>query len=66
MPISGSASKRPRLYPALPRICEVSAQVATAVAHVAYDQGHADGPAPADLLAHVTAQMYEPRYTSYV
>jgi malate dehydrogenase (oxaloacetate-decarboxylating)(NADP+) len=54
------------LYPALPRIREVSAQIAAAVARVAYDQSLASGPTPADLLDHVTSQMYDPRYTSYV
>ncbi len=54
------------LYPALPRIREVSAQIAAAVARVAYDQGFATGPAPANLLGYVTSQMYEPRYSSYV
>ena len=54
------------LYPALPRIREVSAHIAAAVARMAYDQGFATGPAPADLLGHVTSQMYDPRYASYV
>jgi malate dehydrogenase (oxaloacetate-decarboxylating)(NADP+) len=54
------------LYPALPRIREVSAQIAAAVARVAYDQSLASGSAPADLLGHVTSQMYDPRYSSYV
>src|SRR5215204_2733057 len=54
------------LYPALPRIREVSAHIAAAVARVAYDQGFASGPAPAELLGHVTSQMYDPRYSSYV
>jgi malate dehydrogenase (oxaloacetate-decarboxylating)(NADP+) len=54
------------LYPALPRIREVSAQIAAAVARVAYDESFASGPAPADLLGHVTSQMYDPRYSSYV
>jgi malate dehydrogenase (oxaloacetate-decarboxylating)(NADP+) len=54
------------LYPALPRIREVSAQIAAAVARVAYDQGFAIGPVPTDLLGHVTSQMYEPLYSSYV
>ena len=54
------------LYPALPRIREVSAQIAAAVARVAYDQGFATGPTPANLLGYVTSQMYEPRYSSYV
>jgi len=50
------------LYPALPRIREVSARIAAAVAAVAYQRGLADGPAPNDLLALVQSQMYDPRY----
>jgi len=50
------------LYPALPRIREVSAQIAAAVARVAYERGLAPGEAPRDLLAHVQKQMYDPRY----
>jgi len=50
------------LYPALPRIREVSAQIAAAVARVAYERGLAQGDAPRDLLAHVQKQMYDPRY----
>ncbi len=50
------------LYPALPRIREVSARIAAAVAQVAYQRGLADGPAPNDLMAHVQAAMYEPHY----
>ncbi len=50
------------LYPALPRIREVSAQIATAVARVSYERGLAEGEAPRDLLAHVQKQMYDPRY----
>ena len=50
------------LYPALPRIREVSAHIAAAVAQVAYRRGLGAAPAPADPLLHVTAQMYDPRY----
>jgi malate dehydrogenase (oxaloacetate-decarboxylating)(NADP+) len=50
------------LYPALPRIREVSAHIAAAVADVAYKSGLATGQAPKDLLAFVQAQMYDPRY----
>jgi len=50
------------LYPALPRIREVSAHIAAAVARVAYDRGLASGKAPKDLLAHMQSQMYDPRY----
>jgi malate dehydrogenase (oxaloacetate-decarboxylating)(NADP+) len=50
------------LYPALPRIREVSARIAAAVAEVAYQRGLADGPAPNDVMTHVRSQMYEPHY----
>ena len=53
------------LYPALPRIREVSAHIAAAVAQVAYQHNLAAGPAPNDLLAHVQGQMYDPRYCDY-
>jgi malate dehydrogenase (oxaloacetate-decarboxylating)(NADP+) len=54
------------LYPALPRIREVSAQIATAVADTAYSNGLADKPKPQDVLADVQSQMYDPHYKSYV
>jgi malate dehydrogenase (oxaloacetate-decarboxylating)(NADP+) len=50
------------LYPALPRIREVSAHIAAAVAKVAYMRGLAKGKAPKNLLAFVKSQMYDPRY----
>jgi malate dehydrogenase (oxaloacetate-decarboxylating)(NADP+) len=53
------------LYPALPRIREVSAQIAAKVAEVAYTRRLASGQAPHDVLAHVKSHMYEPRYCSY-
>jgi malate dehydrogenase (oxaloacetate-decarboxylating)(NADP+) len=54
------------LYPALSRIREVSAAIATAVAESAYAGGLAGKPRPADVLADVRSQMYDPRYPSYV
>jgi malate dehydrogenase (oxaloacetate-decarboxylating)(NADP+) len=54
------------LYPALPRIREVSANIATAVADVVYRRGLGSGPVPPDLAAHVREQMYDPGYGSYV
>jgi malate dehydrogenase (oxaloacetate-decarboxylating)(NADP+) len=54
------------LFPPLPRIRDVSAEIATAVARSAYDAGLATVPRPADLPAHVRAQMWEPVYRSYV
>jgi malate dehydrogenase (oxaloacetate-decarboxylating)(NADP+) len=54
------------LYPALPRIREVSAHIAAEVARVAQERGLASNALPADLLRFVQAQMYEPRYGAYV
>ncbi|HEU0259365.1 MAG TPA: NAD-dependent malic enzyme, partial [Burkholderiales bacterium] len=50
------------LYPALPRIREVSAEIGAAVAQVAHRRGLATMTPPADVLAYVKAQMYNPRY----
>jgi len=50
------------LYPALPRIREVSAHIAAAVAEVAYKRGLAAGSVPNDLMAHVQSHMYDPHY----
>jgi malate dehydrogenase (oxaloacetate-decarboxylating)(NADP+) len=50
------------LYPALPRIREVSAHIAVAVAEVAYKRGLATGQAPKDVRAYIRSQMYDPRY----
>jgi len=54
--------KQGSLYPALPRIREVSAHIATAVAKVAYKRGLAKGRAPKNMLARIKSQSYEPRY----
>jgi malate dehydrogenase (oxaloacetate-decarboxylating)(NADP+) len=53
------------LYPSLSRIREVSAAIATAVAESAYAGGFAGKPRPADILAAVKSQMYDPRYPTY-
>jgi malate dehydrogenase (oxaloacetate-decarboxylating)(NADP+) len=50
------------LYPALPRIREVSAEIATAVAKVAFDSGLAPGDPPKNLREYIAAQMYDPHY----
>jgi malate dehydrogenase (oxaloacetate-decarboxylating)(NADP+) len=50
------------LYPALPRIREVSAHIAVAVAEVAYRRGLATAPRPNDLMSYVQSQMYDPQY----
>ena len=50
------------LYPALPRIREVSAAIAATVADSAYRRGTASKPKPTDTLQDVTAQMFDPHY----
>jgi malate dehydrogenase (oxaloacetate-decarboxylating)(NADP+) len=55
-----------RIYPPLTRIREVSLKIATAVAAIAYDQGLAAAPKPADLESFIRAQVYEPNYRKYV
>jgi malate dehydrogenase (oxaloacetate-decarboxylating)(NADP+) len=55
-----------RIYPSLTRIREVSAAIATAVANLAFQRGLTTMSRPANLAAHVKAQMYEPTYVEYV
>jgi malate dehydrogenase (oxaloacetate-decarboxylating)(NADP+) len=55
-----------RIYPPFTRIREVSVDIATAVAELAFERGLAQGPRPADVRATVTSIMYEPVYRSYV
>jgi len=54
------------LYPALSRVRDVSAQIAAAVAEVAFERDLAGVPRPPDVHAFVRAQMYDPNYRSYV
>ena len=58
--------ERGLIYPPLRRIREVSTHIAAAVADVAYRSGLAGKPRPADVLADIEEQMYEPVYQSYV
>lgn len=51
-----------RIFPALTRIREVSLEIATAVAEVAYAEGHAREPRPANLKEFIAQQMYDPQY----
>ncbi|HNC22837.1 MAG TPA: NAD-dependent malic enzyme [Opitutaceae bacterium] len=55
-----------RIYPDLQRIREVSANIATAVARVAFQRGLTDMLCPEDLAARVRSQMYEPVYPNFV
>ena len=52
------------LFPPLRNIREVSARIAAAVAAVAFRDKLARVPEPADILAFVKSQMYEPTYAS--
>jgi len=54
--------KQGSLYPALPRIREVSAHIAAAVAEVAFKRGLATTPAPNDVIGYIQSQMYDARY----
>src|SRR5208282_2692737 len=60
--VSEEDLKQGSLYPALPRIREVSAHIAAAVAEIAFNRGFATEQAPKDLLAYVQSQMYDPHY----
>jgi malate dehydrogenase (oxaloacetate-decarboxylating)(NADP+) len=60
--VSEADLKQGSLYPALPRIREVSAQIGAAVADVAYQRGLAAGPPPNDTIGFIQAQMYDPHY----
>ena len=50
------------LYPALPRIREVSEGIAVAIAGTAYRRNIASKPMPTDVLQDVRSQMFDPRY----
>jgi malate dehydrogenase (oxaloacetate-decarboxylating)(NADP+) len=55
-----------RVFPALKQIRDLSLHIAAATADVAFRDGLASGERPADLLALARANMWEPRYRSYV
>jgi len=55
-----------RVYPDLTRIREVSTAIAVAVAETAFKRGFARQIRPANMVAHVKAQMYQPDYENYV
>jgi malate dehydrogenase (oxaloacetate-decarboxylating)(NADP+) len=54
------------LYPPLSRVRDVSAQIASAVAKIAFAKGLAGVAEPPDVLAFVKAHMYEPRYLDFM
>ena len=53
------------LYPALKRIRDVSAHIAAAVAEVAYARRLTAQRKPANVLAYIRSQMYDPAYPRY-
>jgi malate dehydrogenase (oxaloacetate-decarboxylating)(NADP+) len=55
-----------RVYPPLPKIREVSAAIAIAVAEVAYQRGLTKQPRPEDIASHVKKTMYYPEYQRFV
>jgi malate dehydrogenase (oxaloacetate-decarboxylating)(NADP+) len=61
--VTDSDLQQGSLYPALPRIREVSVRIAAEVMQVAYARGLAQGKAPTDSLEHVRSHVFEPRYT---
>jgi len=55
-----------RVYPALPRIREVSLAVAVAVAEMAYTAELAGKPKPDNLTEYIRSLMFEPDYQNYL
>lgn len=55
-----------RIYPALSRIRDISLAIGVAVAEVAFAEGVAGIPRPADLRAAVKSKMWRPEYESYL
>jgi malate dehydrogenase (oxaloacetate-decarboxylating)(NADP+) len=54
-----------RIYPSFSRIREVSAQIAEAVAGVAFERGLAGVERPEDLEAVIRREMFKPEYPTY-
>lgn len=55
-----------RIYPPLSRIREVSANIALAVAKIAFNRGLTQMPQPVDLSGHIKLCMYEPTFQEYI
>ena len=64
--VAGSALEEGLLYPPLDRIRDVSKLIAVAVAEVAWRDGLASAPRPADPAAAVHAMMWDPQYPELV
>lgn len=63
--VSDASLERGQLFPPLREIREVSAEIAHAVAAVAYHEGLAQAPRPADLRGAIARAMYDGRYPDY-
>lgn len=63
--VSEASLEAGRLFPRLRDIRRVSALIAVAVAEVAYEEGLATVPRPADLQSAVEASMYDATYPTY-
>ena len=63
--VSDDDLKLGRIYPPLSRIRKVSALIARDVATIAYRQGFTKREEPADILADIESQMYQPVYPHY-
>jgi malate dehydrogenase (oxaloacetate-decarboxylating)(NADP+) len=55
-----------RIFPSLKRIREVSLAIGAAVAEIAFRDGLARVPKPADVRQLVKSRMWEPKYESYL
>ncbi len=55
-----------RVYPPLPRIRDVSMEIAVAVAELAYSNDLASRPRPENLREYIESLMYEAEYQSYI
>lgn len=64
--VSAADLESGRVYPPLEHVRQITADIAVAVARLAYRTGLADGTEPEDLESLVLAEMFEPDYPSYV
>ena len=55
-----------RLYPPLNTIRQLSLNIATAVAELAFNRGLARAELPENITEFIQSQMFEPHYSSYV
>ncbi|MBI1279770.1 MAG: oxaloacetate-decarboxylating malate dehydrogenase [Anaerolineaceae bacterium] len=59
--VSEDDLKSGQIYPPLATIRAVSANIAEAVANIAYDEGLAENPKPQSLTTYIQSQMYDPQ-----